>query len=156
MLILSFVALLAARPPAQGSARPSAAPLILQLGFTEKECKGTAIPQTVAISGVCGPMTTTFSANFAANATDVEVNIYNAGAVVRIGLSLEGGKTSERFARTQLILTGVCPRCAKADCARSALTKKQERRYSCFLGHSVVESRGLRSPDERTLQKGNL
>ena len=26
-----------------------------------------------------------------------------AGAVVRIGLSLEGGKTSERFARTQLI-----------------------------------------------------
>ena len=35
-----------------------------------------------------------------------------AGAVVRIGLSLEGGKTSERFARTQLIIDG----CVSAVC----------------------------------------
>lgn len=59
---------------------PAAAtdPLILQLGFAGKDCMGAKIPQTVARSGICGPMSSTFSARFAANETDVHVDIYNS------------------------------------------------------------------------------
>lgn len=53
-------------------------PLFLQQGFTGKKCQGRAIPQTVGRSGVCGPMSTTFSATFAVNATNVHVDIFNS------------------------------------------------------------------------------
>ena len=51
--------------------------LLLENGYTQAGCKGDAIPSTISHTGVCGPMTTTFSGLFTANDTDVVVQVYN-------------------------------------------------------------------------------
>ena len=59
----------------------TSASLILQVGFAEKGCKGDAIPVTVSRTGVCGPMSSTFSATFSANSSNVHVDIYNTSGL---------------------------------------------------------------------------
>jgi hypothetical protein len=83
--------------------------LLLENGYTKAGCQGAAIPSTLSHMGVCGPMTSTFSGIFTANATDVLVSVFNntdcAGAPyerrdVGIGACSAGTWTYELAAAT--------------------------------------------------------
>ena len=130
----------------------AADPLILQLSFTQSECKGTAIPQTVAVSGICGLMTTTFSAIFSANATNVHVDIYNSTSCdakvfeskdESVGACLNGNYQyqypAERLASTCLLWGHTQPTCPDGQ-AMSATVAKTMGKCAATEGFSVDQT----------------